>query len=225
MSKNKIADYDQTADNNEDIAGIGIKGSDPVRNMDNALREIMSHLADMNRGDAPLDDTFCVADLADNTKKVRIAATNVTAGQTRVLTAPDVDGTIWTNGNDGQGSGLDADLLDGQEGAYYLDADNFNTGTISDALLPDEISSNIAGNADTATNATTADHALSADFIKSSSDAIKSASFDFTDVADNANISLKLPTQSGTISIREFTVSIDAPTGGGDGDIWLQVDS
>ena len=33
---------------------------------------------------------------------------------------------------DGAGSGLDADLLDGQEGTYYLDYDNFtNTPTAS----------------------------------------------------------------------------------------------
>jgi hypothetical protein len=28
--------------------------------------------------------------------------------------------TLWTSGNDGLGSGLDADLLDGQQGSYYL---------------------------------------------------------------------------------------------------------
>lgn len=32
--------------------------------------------------------------------------------------------TIWTAGNDGAGSTLDADLLDGQSGAYYLDVNN-----------------------------------------------------------------------------------------------------
>lgn len=31
---------------------------------------------------------------------------------------------IWTDGNDGSGSGLDADLLDGQQGSYYLDYTN-----------------------------------------------------------------------------------------------------
>jgi hypothetical protein len=35
---------------------------------------------------------------------------------------------IWDSGNDGSGSGLDADLLDGQHGSYYLNAANF-TGT------------------------------------------------------------------------------------------------
>ena len=31
---------------------------------------------------------------------------------------------IWTSGNDGSGTGLDADLLDGQEGSYYLNYNN-----------------------------------------------------------------------------------------------------
>lgn len=35
---------------------------------------------------------------------------------------------VWHTGNDGSGSGLDADLLDGQQGAYYLSRTN-HTGT------------------------------------------------------------------------------------------------
>ena len=31
---------------------------------------------------------------------------------------------VWTNTSDGSGSGLDADLLDGQQGSYYLDYNN-----------------------------------------------------------------------------------------------------
>ena len=39
--------------------------------------------------------------------------------------------TVWHAGNDGASSGLDADLLDGQHGSYYLDYNNFaNTPTI-----------------------------------------------------------------------------------------------
>ena len=39
--------------------------------------------------------------------------------------------TIWNSGNDGAGTGLDADKLDGQHGSYYLDYNNFsNTPTI-----------------------------------------------------------------------------------------------
>ncbi|WCK15390.1 hypothetical protein G6L41_017340 [Agrobacterium tumefaciens] len=36
--------------------------------------------------------------------------------------------TVWTSGNDGASSGLDADLLDGQQGAYYRGREN-HTGT------------------------------------------------------------------------------------------------
>jgi len=39
--------------------------------------------------------------------------------------------TVWHSNNDGSGSGLDADLLDGQHGSYYLNYNNFtNTPTI-----------------------------------------------------------------------------------------------
>ena len=43
---------------------------------------------------------------------------------------------IWNAYNDGSGSGLDADLLDGQEGSYYRNAGNLNAGTIPDARFP-----------------------------------------------------------------------------------------
>ena len=41
---------------------------------------------------------------------------------------------VWTSVNDGAGSGLDADLLDGQHGSYYTTAGNL-TGTIPSAVL------------------------------------------------------------------------------------------
>jgi len=44
--------------------------------------------------------------------------------------------TIWDSGNDGSGSGLDADKLDGQEGSYYLNYNNFtNKPTIPAAQI------------------------------------------------------------------------------------------
>jgi len=59
------------------------------------------------------------------------------------LTLSDIIGylgfTPWHAGNDGDGSGLDADLLDGQHGTYYTDAANLR-GTITDPdVLPDII--------------------------------------------------------------------------------------
>jgi hypothetical protein len=50
---------------------------------------------------------------------------------------------IWHQGNDGDGSSLDADLLDGEEGAFYLayaeDANNLNTGTVDNARLTADV--------------------------------------------------------------------------------------
>ena len=52
-------------------------------------------------------------------------------------TTPTVSGqTIWHAGNDGATSGLDADLLDGQQGVYYQNASNLTAGTLLAARLP-----------------------------------------------------------------------------------------
>jgi len=59
------------------------------------------------------------------------------------VTAFNVSGTIQSNGstvwhaaNDGAGSTLDADLLDGQQGAFYTSSTNQTTGTLPVARLP-----------------------------------------------------------------------------------------
>jgi hypothetical protein len=46
------------------------------------------------------------------------------------------NGKVWTSLNDGQGSGLDADLLDGLDAAYFTNASNINAGTINLSRLP-----------------------------------------------------------------------------------------
>ena len=43
---------------------------------------------------------------------------------------------VWTASNDGSGSGLDSDKLDGQEGSYYRNATNLNAGTVNKSRLP-----------------------------------------------------------------------------------------
>lgn len=42
---------------------------------------------------------------------------------------------IWHENNDGAASGLDADLLDGQDSAFYRNASNLNAGTVATARL------------------------------------------------------------------------------------------
>jgi len=57
----------------------------------------------------------------NGTKQGRLTtATLATADRTYTL--PDASGTIWTSGNQGTGSGLDADTLDGHETAYFQTA-------------------------------------------------------------------------------------------------------
>ena len=71
----------------------------------------------------------------------------IASGSTGLIFYDGSDRTVWTSGNDGVGSGLDADTLDGQHGSYYRNATNLNAGTVDDARLPGTISSNITGNA------------------------------------------------------------------------------
>lgn len=67
-----------------------------------------------------------------------IAATNVQTALAEVdaekLATSSLLSTLLTV--DGSGSGLDADLLDGQSGSYYQDASNLSAGTLALARLP-----------------------------------------------------------------------------------------
>lgn len=92
--KAAINEYDTTASGNEDVGGVNIQGTAPASNMDDGLREIMSHLAEANAGTNPVADTWTFGDPADLTKRVRIDAGGITTATTRVLTAPDASGTI-----------------------------------------------------------------------------------------------------------------------------------
>lgn len=94
MAKDTVRDWDVTASNNTDIAGIGIQGTNAVSNFDGALRTLMAQVADVDGGVQPLNDTFTLCDPADTTKRVRIDAGNVAAATTRVLTMPNADVNI-----------------------------------------------------------------------------------------------------------------------------------
>ena len=56
----------------------------------------------------------------------------------------------WHSGNDGAGSGLDADILDGQQGSYYLDYNNFVNTPPSE--LAGDTSPQLGGNLDLNSN-------------------------------------------------------------------------
>jgi len=88
---------------------------------------------------------------------VRLFATKSnghTAGiQIDIENTPDGIHTIWHSGNDGSGSGLDADKLDDQEGSFYRNASNLNAGTVPVERLSGTYNIDISGNAATASNA------------------------------------------------------------------------
>ena len=118
MAKDKISEYSTSAGSNTVIFDIDLgEGTMVPSDVNNSLRMMMKHLADMNAGTSSIQDTLTIADPDDDTKKVRLDAVGVTAGQTRVLTAPDADVTI-------------AGLSLAQE---YTAAQNFNATTLTDA--------------------------------------------------------------------------------------------
>lgn len=118
MAKTKISEYDATASNNTDVDSIDLgEGTMVPSDVNNAFREIMAHLADMNAGTSAIKDTFTLSDPTDDTKRVRFDAVGVTTGNTRVLTVPDADATI-------------AGLSIAQE---FTKTQNFNATTLTDA--------------------------------------------------------------------------------------------
>ena len=117
MAKTKISQYDATASNNTDVDSIDLgEGTMVPSDVNNAFREIMAHLADMNDGTSAIQDTFTLSDPADDTKQVRFDAVGITTGNTRVLTVPDADATI-------------AGLSVAQE---FTATQNFNATTLTD---------------------------------------------------------------------------------------------
>lgn len=101
---------------------------------------VTAMLADLNVTTAKLANlavtTGKIADDAVTTAKLLNA--NVTAAKLAAGAAlANLGFTPWHAGNDGAGSGLDADLLDGQNGTVYLDL-TAHTGQISTAQIAND---------------------------------------------------------------------------------------
>ena len=54
MAKTNITQYDTTAANNTDIDSVNIAEGCPPSGINNAIRELMAHLADLNAGNVAL---------------------------------------------------------------------------------------------------------------------------------------------------------------------------
>jgi hypothetical protein len=100
MSKDKLTDYSATAASNTDIGGINIDEGMLPSNVNNAIREQMSHLADFADGTTGIDVLNLQDDDASHSIKIQAPA-SVTA--TTTFTLPDGDGSanqsLVTNGS------------------------------------------------------------------------------------------------------------------------------
>ncbi len=115
--------------------------------------------------------------------------------------------TIWNSGNDGSGTGLDADLLDGQEGSYYRNATNINAGTLSAARLSTATTQS-AGNNTTKIATTAFVSTAIANLIDSSPSTLNTLNELASALGDDPNfattvtnsIATKLPLAGGTLT-------------------------
>ena len=74
MSKDAINQYDATAANNTDVGGISIDEGMLPSNVNNALREIMSHLKDVDAGTSSLTSPVISGDLTVDTDTLFVDA-------------------------------------------------------------------------------------------------------------------------------------------------------
>ena len=80
MSKDAINQYDATAANNTDVGGISIDEGMLPSNVNNALREIMSHLKDVDAGTSSLTSPVISGDLTVDTSTLKVDSSNNRVG-------------------------------------------------------------------------------------------------------------------------------------------------
>ena len=91
----------------------------------NAIIYIIAAAQDLQSATANTASTLVARDASGNFSAGTITAA-LSGNATTATNVTGYSGTYWTSNNDGTGSGLDADLLDGQHGSYYYPASNPN---------------------------------------------------------------------------------------------------
>jgi hypothetical protein len=100
MAKDKLTDYDATAANNSDVGGVNTAEGMLPSKVNDAIRELMSHLADFSGGTTGVDVLNLQDD--DNSASIKFQAPSAVT-TTVTFTLPDGDGsngqTLLTNGS------------------------------------------------------------------------------------------------------------------------------
>ena len=91
MAKNKLTEYDSTAANNTDVGGVNLAENSMLpSDVNNALREVLSHLKDFADGTSGINVLSLIDD--DDSHAIKIQGpSSITANTT--FTLPDGDGT------------------------------------------------------------------------------------------------------------------------------------
>ena len=100
MAKDKLTEYDATASNNSDVGGVNTAEGMLPSKVNDAIRELMSHLADFSAGTTGVDVLNLQDD--DNSASIKFQAPSAVT-TTVTFTLPDGDGsngqTLLTNGS------------------------------------------------------------------------------------------------------------------------------
>ena len=80
MTKANITQYDSTPSNNADINDINIAENCPASNINNAIRELMAHLKNVDTGSQALTALSVAGDLTVDTSTLKVDSTNNRVG-------------------------------------------------------------------------------------------------------------------------------------------------
>ena len=158
MAKTKISEYDSTAANNTDVDGINIAESCPPSGINNAIREVMAHLKDLQSGVS--GDTIPVASGGTGSGTASGARTNLGLGTVSTLNS------IAT-------ANIDADAINGTKIADdSIDSEHYVDGSIDTAHIADDAvtSAKIAENAVDATAINVSGNGTSGQLLSSDGD-------------------------------------------------------